>query len=54
MVCSMGARFIWFRAERPNIQSLVARATGTLLLNAHSRGYKRAREGGDSQVSYAW
>jgi hypothetical protein len=33
------------REEHPYIQSSVARATNTLLLNACSRGYKRAREG---------
>jgi hypothetical protein len=46
MVCSVGARLILVRAERPYIQSLAARATETLLLNARSRGYERAREGG--------
>jgi hypothetical protein len=37
--------------DRPYIQSSVARATGTLLLNSRSRGYKRVREGGSFQVS---
>jgi hypothetical protein len=46
MVCSVGPRFILVRVERPYIQSSVARATDTLLLNARSMGYKRAREGG--------
>jgi hypothetical protein len=45
MVSSVGARFILVRAECPYFQYSVARATGTLLLNACSRGYKRAREG---------
>jgi hypothetical protein len=39
-VCSVGARFILVRAERPYIQSSMACATDTLLLNACSRGYK--------------
>jgi hypothetical protein len=54
MVCSVGARFILVRVERPRIQSSVAYAISTMLLNARSRGYKRVREGEDSQVSYAW
>lgn len=45
MVLSVGARFILVQAECPYIQSLVARATGTIIVNAHSRGYKRVREG---------
>jgi hypothetical protein len=35
-----------YTGERPYIQSLAAYSTSTLLLNARSRGYKRAREGG--------
>jgi hypothetical protein len=46
MVCLVGARFILVQEERPYIYSSMARATNTLLLNARSRGYKRAREGG--------
>jgi hypothetical protein len=46
MVCSVDARFIQVRVEHPYIQSLVARATSTLLLNARSRGYKPVKEGG--------
>jgi hypothetical protein len=42
MVCSEGARFILVQVEHPCIQSLVA----SLLLNARSRGYKQAGEGG--------
>jgi hypothetical protein len=38
------ARFILVRTERSYFQSLVACATNILLLNARSRGYKRARE----------
>jgi hypothetical protein len=49
-MCSMDARFILVQTERLYIQSSTARATDTLLLNAHSRGYTRVREGG-SQVS---
>jgi hypothetical protein len=54
MVCSVGARFILAQTEHPCIQSSVACATDTMMLNARIRGYKRSREGGDSQVSYAW
>jgi hypothetical protein len=46
MVCLVGTRFILDRVECPYIQYSMARATDTLLLNARSRGYKRAREGG--------
>jgi hypothetical protein len=53
MVCSVGVRFILVCTERPYIQSSVSYATGTLLLNARSRGYKRASEGEVSRVSYA-
>jgi hypothetical protein len=45
MVCSLGIRFILVRVERPYFQSSMAHATGTLLLIARSRGYKRVREG---------
>jgi hypothetical protein len=45
MVCLLGVRFIPIWAERPYFQSLVARATDSLLLIARSRGYKRTREG---------
>jgi hypothetical protein len=57
MVCSMDVRFILVRTEGPYIQSSVAHATDTiykLSLDSRSRGYKRARERGGSQVSYAW
>jgi hypothetical protein len=46
MVCLVGARFISIRIEHPYIQALVACAFDTMLLNANSTGYKRAREGG--------
>jgi hypothetical protein len=42
-MCSVGARFILVRTERPYIKSSAARATDTLLLNARSRDYKRTR-----------
>jgi hypothetical protein len=45
MMCSVVVRFILVQTERPYIQSLVAHTTDTLLLNARSKGYKRAREG---------
>jgi hypothetical protein len=55
MVCSVGVRFILVWAERLYIQSLLARAIDTLLLNARSRGYKRVCERErSSQVSYVW
>ena len=41
----VGTRFILVWADRPYLQSSVARAIGTLLLIAHSRGYKEEREG---------
>jgi hypothetical protein len=46
MVCLVNARFILIWTERLYIQSLVTRATDTLLLKARSRGYKRVRDGG--------
>jgi hypothetical protein len=46
MVCSVGARFILVRAERPYFQSSVVCTTDTLILNARSRGLKRTREEG--------
>jgi hypothetical protein len=45
MMCSVGAGFIPLRAKCPYIQSSATCANDTLLLNAHSRGYKQAREG---------
>jgi hypothetical protein len=45
MVCLVGTRFILVRAEHPYFQFSVACIIDTLLLNARSRGYKRAREG---------
>jgi hypothetical protein len=40
-----GTRFILVRAEHPYLQYPVACTTDTLLLNAHSGGYKWVREG---------
>lgn len=45
MACSVDARFILVRVERPYIQTSVARATSTLPLNARSRGYKWVTSG---------
>jgi len=43
MVCSEDTRIILVRTERPYVQSVVARVTGTVC----SRGYIWAREGAD-------
>jgi hypothetical protein len=48
MVCAVGARFILVRAKCHHIQSLGACATNTIVDHAYSRGYKRAREGGEA------
>jgi hypothetical protein len=46
-----GTRFILVRAECPYIQSSAACATARLMIKARSRGYKRAREGGEAPKS---
>ena len=51
MVCSMDARFILVRVERPYIQSSVACATDTIDDQTRSRGYKQSREGGEAPRS---
>jgi hypothetical protein len=53
MMCLVGARFILIRAEHAYSLRRLALSVH-LLINAHSRGYKRTRDGGGSQVSYAW
>jgi hypothetical protein len=46
-VCSVRVRFILVRAERTYFQSSAFALPAPLMIKAHSKGYKRTREGGE-------